>query len=100
LKEIRALDAEVLAVSVDPPERNRAFAESQHLELRLLSDPGAKTIERYGLLHSDQGPMGDIARPATLILDRQGLVVWRDLTDNWRVRTRPEDVLRELRQIP
>jgi hypothetical protein len=34
----------------------------------------------------------DIARPATFICDR-GVVVWRDLTDNWRVRPRPRDIL-------
>lgn len=97
---MRALDAEVLALSVDPPERNRQAAEAWRIDYRLLSDPGARVIASYGLLHENAGPMGDIARPATLILDREGRIVWRDLTDNWRVRTRPDDVLRELRRMP
>lgn len=90
----------MLAISVDPPARNRKAAEAWHIEFPLLSDPDARVIELYGLRHAAGGPMGDIARPATWIVDRQGRIVWRDLTDNWRVRTRPEDVLRELRRIP
>jgi hypothetical protein len=37
-------------------------------------------------------PVG-IARPAELLLDPSGTVRWRDLTDDYRVRARPEAVL-------
>ena len=43
---------------------------------------------------------GDIARPAVFILDRRGVVQWRDVTDNWRVRVRPETILEQLSVIP
>ena len=43
---------------------------------------------------------GDIARPATFILDREGTIVWRDLTENWRVRVRPERLIEQLRALP
>ena len=35
-----------------------------------------------------------------LLLDREGAVAWRHLTENWRVRVRPEQVLEQLSQIP
>ena len=33
-------------------------------------------------------------------LDRQGNVAWYDLTENWRVRPRPQQLLDELARIP
>jgi peroxiredoxin Q/BCP len=100
LSDIRATDGNVLAVSVDDPDNSREIAEAYGLEFPLLSDPEAETIRAYGILHEDGGLDGDIARPATFILDREGRIVWRDLTENWRIRARPAEILEELRAIP
>ncbi len=100
LSEIRALDAEVLAISVDAPEDSQAIVEAYDLEFPVLSDPHAAVIRAYGILHADGGIEGDVARPAVFVIDREGRVAWRDLTDNWRVRVRPERVLEELRKLP
>lgn len=90
----------MLAISVDPPERSREIAEAHDLDYPLLSDPGARVIEAYGVLHRGGGiDGGDVARPAVLVLDREGRVAWRDLTDNWRVRVRPERVVEALDSI-
>jgi len=97
IDDIRAADGEVLAVSVDPPERSREVAAAYGLSFPLLSDPEARVIRAYGVLHADGVPGGDLARPATFVLDRRGHVVWRDLTENWRVRVRPERIVAALR---
>ena len=34
-----------------------------------------------------------MARPAELLLDKKGIIRKRFLTDNWRVRVRPEDLI-------
>jgi peroxiredoxin len=57
-------------------------------------------IDAFGLRHVDGGMEGDIARPAVLVFDRDGRVVWRHLTDNWRVRVRPDQLLEVLAGIP
>lgn len=101
LKKIRGLDAEVLAISVESTDENQRLAESAGIEFALLSDPAAKVVTAFGLLHrgaSMEG--GDIARPAVFIIDRQGKVAWRSLTDNWRVRVRPETIVSELEKLP
>lgn len=98
--DFAALDAEILAISVDPPERNRELAEAHGIEFRLLSDPDLRVIDRFGVRHPDGGLDGDIARPALFLLDRNGRVVWREITENWRVRSRPARLLRELSAIP
>jgi peroxiredoxin len=101
LNEIRALDAEVLAVSVDSIEENQRLAESAGIGFSLLSDREASALDAFGLRHvggSIDG--GDIARPAIFIVGRDGKIRWRDLTDNWRVRVRPETIIEQLKKLP
>ncbi len=49
-----------------------------------LADPERAIIARYGL--EDESFGKEIARPATLLLDEEGRVRWRWMTDDWRVR--------------
>ena len=66
-----------------------------------LSDSKAAVIGRYGLVHRGAGEGGgDVSRPAEFLLDRTGVVRWRNLTEDFRVRARPEDILEAARQLP
>jgi thioredoxin-dependent peroxiredoxin len=47
-KEIQKLNAVVLGVSADSGESHRKFAAKYKLPFLLLSDPGRKTMEKYG----------------------------------------------------
>ena len=59
-----------------------------------LSDPQLETIRRYDLVHRGAGiDSHDIARPAEFLVDRRGVVRWRNLTEDYRVRARPEEIL-------
>jgi peroxiredoxin Q/BCP len=94
------LNGTVLAVSTDTMEDNEKLARRKDIDFPLLADPELKAIDAYGLRHPGGGPYGDVARPATFIIDAEGRIVWRELTDNWRVRVRPEPVLEQLRTTP
>lgn len=102
IAEIRALDGEVLAISVDLPEVNRDEVVAAHgITFPVLSDVGLEAIDAFGVRHpggSIEG--GDIARPSNFVLDREGRVVWREISENWRIRVRPDTVLEQLRAIP
>ena len=75
-------------------EDNRKVVEKLGLDYRILSDGDRKTITAYGLLHEGAGIDGSaIARPATLVIDADGRVQWRNLTENWRIRVRPDAVI-------
>jgi peroxiredoxin len=101
LPDIQALDGAVLAISADTPEESQKLVASAGLAFSLLADPQGKVLDAFGLRHAGADISGgDIARPGVFIIDRQGRIAWRDLTDNWRVRVRPETVLQQLRQIP
>jgi peroxiredoxin len=65
-----------------------------------LSDADAAATRRYGLLHKGAGADGkDIARPAEILIDPNGTVRWINLTEDFRVRARPEEVLRIFDQL-
>jgi peroxiredoxin len=79
-------------VSVDPPAVNREHLKKTGWTYPFLSDPEAKVVKRYDLQH-DQGNGKVIARPAEFLIDPTGTVRWVQLTEDFRVRTRPETVL-------
>lgn len=83
----------MVAVSVDPPETSREHAEKVGWTFTVLSDSKAEVVRRYDLLHAGGGQGGDISRPAEFLIDPTGTVRWRDLTESYWVRARPETVL-------
>lgn len=103
MQEIHAADGRVLAVCVDPVDENAKVIEKLKLDYSILSDVDLTVTKAYGLLHNDAmtaDGTSDVARPAVFLLDRGGVIRWRQLTDNWRVRVRPETILKQLAEIP
>ncbi|CAN5500064.1 MAG: redoxin domain-containing protein [Pyrinomonadaceae bacterium] len=83
-----------VAISVDTPELSRNLAEQAGYSFTFLSDPKADVIRRYDLLHASAGTNGqDIARPAEFLVDSSGTVRWVNLTENYWVRARPDQIL-------
>jgi peroxiredoxin len=83
-----------VAISVDTPEESRDLVKKTGYTFPLLSDPNTETIKRYDLVHKGESPGGhDIARPAEFLVDRNGIVRWRNLTEDLRIRARPEQML-------
>jgi len=100
LSEFEARGVRVVGISVDPPDINRRQSQKLGYTFPLLSDPDAKGIRRYDVLHPGAGPKGaDIARPAEFLIDSNGVVRWVNLTENIAVRARPERVLEALNQL-
>ena len=90
-----------VAISVDAPEVSKNLANKAGYTYPLLSDPNTEVIRRYDLLHRGAGENGhDIARPAEFLVDRDGIVRWRNLTDDFRVRARPEQLVEAARALP
>jgi peroxiredoxin len=83
-----------VAISVDTPEQSHDLCQKAGYTFTFLSDPKAEAIRRYDLVHAGQGINGrDIARPAEFLLDSSGVVRWVNLTENYWVRARPEQIL-------
>ena len=83
-----------MAISVDSPEESRELCQKAGYTFTFLADPKVETIRRYDLVHAGAGEHGqDIARPAEFLLDSTGTVRWVNLTENYLVRARPEQIL-------
>lgn len=91
-----ARDTDIVAITVDPVEQNAALAADLGLTYRIGADPGLAAIDAFGLRHDDPTSGMSIARPASFLIDRAGVVRWRDLTENYRRRPRPDAILQAL----
>jgi len=94
LSEFHDRGIEVVAISVDSPAESQRLCRSRGYGFPFVSDPDAAVIRQYGVLHPKGGEEGkDIARPAEFLVDSKGIIRWVNLTDDIRVRARPEAVL-------
>ena len=94
IEELGKRGAAVLGVVVDPPETNAALARDADLHFPILADPALRVADAYGLRHQSGGPEGqDIAYSASVLIDGEGVVRWKYVTLNFRVRPTPADVL-------
>jgi peroxiredoxin len=94
LDRFEAAGIRPVAISVDTPEQSRDLCQKAGYTFTFLSDPKVEAIRRYDLVHAGQGINGqDIARPAEFLLDSSGTVRWVNLTENYWVRARPEQIL-------
>jgi peroxiredoxin len=89
-----------VAISADPPETTREHLAKMGWTYTFLSDARMETTRRYDLLHAKGSPGGgDIARPAEVLIDPSGVIRWVDLTEDYRVRARPEAVLKAFDEL-
>ena len=100
LSEAERAGVEIIAVSPDSNERSQKIAESLRLGYRFVADRDLAVTRRYGLVHRGGGPDGqDVPRPATVVLNRDGVVRWFSVSCNVQVRPDPGDVLRAVRSL-
>jgi peroxiredoxin len=104
LTEEQRADTEILAVAIDPPERLEMMVEriideggldpADAPDFRFLSDPGHRVIDRYGVLNPDDER--GIPHPTTLVIDRDGIVRWKFIETDYRIRPTNEMILEAL----
>ena len=100
LDEIERAGIRPVAISVDAPELSRGLCQRHGYTYTFLSDPKAEVIRRYDVLHPGAGIKSqDIARPAEFLLDSSGIIRWKYLTDDFRVRLRPDQILDAARTL-
>jgi len=89
-----------VAISVDSPKESADLQRKAGYTYVFLSDPNAEVIRHYDVLHQGAGKEGhDIARPAEFLIDSSGVIRWINLTDDIRVRARPEQMLQAARSL-
>ena len=90
----------MLAVSPDPNQRSQELADRLKVNYRFLADPDLAVTRKLGLVHAGGGPEGrDVPRPATVLVDRNGVVRWTAFAANYQLRPDPEEVRRAVRAL-
>jgi len=82
------------AISIDPPETSAKLAEKigkdgkGEVTYRILSDPGHKTIDAFGIRnHSVDGDRFEgIPHPAVFVVDGTGTVRWSQIDEDYKNR--------------
>ncbi len=97
-------DTELLAVSVDDSTGTRKTimrisADGAAPDFSFLSDPDHAVIARYGILNPNGGDRG-IPHPATYVIDRAGVVRWKDIETDYKIRPTNDAILTAVRALP
>jgi peroxiredoxin len=94
-QKLKDAGADVVAISIDKPEKSRELGDKLKIPYSILSDVEHKAIDAYGLYNSE----GKISKPATLVLDSNGIVRWSFFEEDYKVRPLNEVILEELKKI-
>ena len=97
IETYRKLNAQIVGVSVDPPEKNEAFCTSEGLDFYMLSDAGGKVSELYGSALTVPG-VGSFSNRQTYVIDSDGYLrhIFTDVES--RVPRHSSDVIEKLEE--
>ncbi len=74
-----------------------AADDGRILEYQLLADPNHAVIDRYGVFNADSPR--PVPHPTTLIIDKEGLVRWKFIEVDYRIRPTNQDILTALAEL-
>jgi len=74
------LGAEVVAVSVDSPFAQEAWAQKEQITTTLVSDLNKEAANAYGVLFKGIAGIGDSAARAAFIVDKSGVIQYAEQT--------------------
>lgn len=89
-------------VSVDTPEDNKAFAEKEHADFTILSDPARKVADAYGVLNAPSAAQPDaprVARRWTFYIGPDGKILLIDKTGANQTQKAGETLLAHLKEL-
>ena len=84
MQALNRLNAQVVAISVNDPFTNKAFAEANKLQFPILSDYGRETVRKFNAFHEDfAGLKGyTAAKRSVFVLDDKGVVRYRWISED------------------
>jgi peroxiredoxin len=98
-EEIRALGADVLAVAVTATFSQQAFARSLGVDFPLLSDWDRTACADYGVRYDVWRGHAGLAKRSVFVIDRDGVVRYRWVTDDALVLPDLDAVVSALRDL-
>jgi glutaredoxin-dependent peroxiredoxin len=80
LSAYSGLNAEVIAVSVDTPFAQEAWAKKERIQITLASDLNKEVIKKYDVVFPMLAGVGDTAARAAFVIDKNGVVQYSEQT--------------------
>jgi peroxiredoxin len=95
------LPGDVVAVSVNDPFTNKAFADANRLQFPILSDYAREAVKKLNIFHNDfAGMKGYVAaKRSVFILDRNGVVRYKWVSEDPTKEPNYEEVKAQLARI-
>ena len=81
------------SISTDTFFALKAFQDQQHLNFPLLSDFNKQVIREYGVFNEDMIGLKGIAKRAVFVIDKDGVVRYREVLEDARNEPNYEQVL-------
>ncbi len=99
MSKFNMLNANVIGISVDTPFTQKAFAEQNKLTFTLLSDFNKEVIKLYDVVLQDLRGLKGLAKRAVFIIDKNGIVRYKWVSDNPGIEPNYNEIVKELEQI-
>ena len=74
------LNAEVVAISVDTPFAQEAWAKQEKISITLASDLNKEVTRQYDVLFPNLAGIGDTAARAAFVIDKNGVIQYAEQT--------------------
>jgi peroxiredoxin len=80
LNAYTGLNAEIIAVSVDSPFAQEAWAQKEKIKITLASDLNKEVAKKYEVLLPMLAGIGDASARAAFVIDKNGVVQYSEQT--------------------
>jgi peroxiredoxin len=84
MSQLNGLGAKVYGISTDTFFALKAWADQQKLGFPLLSDYNKEAIKAYDVVNPDMVGLKNIAKRAVIVIDRGGVIRYREALDDAR----------------
>lgn len=100
LEKVEMSGVRVVGVSYDSPAVSAAAATKLGLTFPLLSDPGSKVIDAFGIRNAEaKGKATGVAHPVVFIVDGQGVIRAKLGRDNYKDRPESAEIIASAKGI-
>ncbi|EZH73054.1 hypothetical protein ATO12_18740 [Aquimarina atlantica] len=105
-KELEKRNINIVLISPQPHKHTKSLAKKFGLNFNYLVDQGNKVAKQLQIFSKNGLPMGfqilgydsDTVMPTVIITNKEGKIIFADLTNNYRVRPEPEIFLKIIDQ--
>lgn len=93
MAKLEKVNATVVGISTDSPWCLKEFKAANRLQFPLLSDYNREVIRLYGVVHDEILGLRYLAKRAVFVIDGEGRVAWKWVSDDPRVEPDYDEVV-------